>query len=95
MNIKQNRHPGVAIASVACSLPCVLVTAYAVWLCFFLKHSSELFARFTGVASVAVWLSPIALAAIILAVFARGFRPVCFIVSAVYFAGWIAILIFE
>ena len=79
----------------ACSLPCVLVTAYAVWLCFFLKHSSVVFERFTGVASIAIWLSPIALAAIILAVFARGFRPLCFIASVVYFAGWITILIFE
>jgi hypothetical protein len=95
MNTKQNTHPGVAIASVACSLPCVLVTVYAVWLCFFLKHTTELFERFTGVASIAVWLSPIALAAIILAVFARGFRAVCFIASVVYFAGWITILIFQ
>jgi hypothetical protein len=91
----KSKRLGFAVASLVCVVPCISVTAYAVWFSFLVKHSPENFDRYMAAAWIALWLSPLALASLVLGAFARGFRPVCVGMSALYFAGWIAMLLLE
>ena len=43
----------------------------------------------------ALWLSPLAIAALLLSCFARGWRIQCLCLASVYFVGWLAVVVVD
>jgi hypothetical protein len=82
------------VLSLACGIPCSLMTLCALWLCFVVKHSEQAFEAVMALYWLSPWISPLAIAALVFAAFARKCRRLCLAISVVYFVGWAAIYLF-
>ena len=83
----------MAIGSLACGVPCLVAVLCAAWFGVVVRHSPESFESFMGCFFVALCMSPLALASLILARFVRSsIRWICFGIGVCYFLGLLLLL---
>jgi hypothetical protein len=81
-----------ARASMICSAPCILVTILE--LPVVLVHNPDTVAYAMLLGFAALGLLPVALASLVLVIFAKRHENLCLGLSVIYFAGWAAMLLF-
>ena len=92
--MKSNR-PKVAVISAVCALPCAILTLWTLWLYFGFGRNRTVSEDLMQLCLETLWLSPVALASVVLSCFARGWRVQCLTLASIYFAGWLVVIIAE
>jgi len=87
--------PRIAIVSGLCSAPAVILGIWAVGLYYFAPTTKAHSEDVLGLAVVSLWLSPLVIAAVTLALFARGFRLPCTVAALAPLLCWGAIILNE
>jgi hypothetical protein len=92
----KSRLPLPGWGSLICGIPCALLTIYTLFIYFFLApHSKKYSEDIITLGMVSLWSLPLALIGLVLACFARGYRPLCCSVACIPFAGWALIVVCE
>ncbi len=83
-----------ARASMICAAPCIAVTLLEYFVFFVLGQRPETVEYAMLLGFVALCLLPVALASMVLVIFAKQRQGLCLGLSCVYFAGWAALFAF-
>jgi hypothetical protein len=89
------RRPRLAIASLLCSTPAVLLALWAFGRYWFSDQSRRAGEDLLGLGIISLWLLPLLVAGLALGLFARGFRLPCTGVGVIPFLCWGSIVITE
>ena len=89
------RRPRLAIASLVCSAPAVVL---AIWgfVRYWFSHQSRMAGEdVLGLAIISLWIAPLLMVGLVLGLFARGFRIQCTAVGLIPLLCWGSVVITE